>query len=68
MTQTKGRTLRETEAPPLKVCMTGFIAHSKPFTLKVNLLRSPYLGLFMFDFILVNSKIHNKSKSLILTI
>ena len=31
-TQTKGRSLDETSAPPLKVWMRGFIAHSKHFT------------------------------------
>ena len=48
---TKGRSLDETEVPPLKVWMRGLIAQSKHFTSKVKLLRSPFLGLFMFPFI-----------------
>ena len=34
----------------LKEGKTGFIANSKRFTYKVKLVRSPYLGLFMFPF------------------
>ena len=32
LTQTKGRSVDETEAPSLKVWMRGFLAHSKQFT------------------------------------
>ena len=32
LTQTKARSLDETEAPPLKVWMRGFIVQSKDFT------------------------------------
>ena len=45
LTQTKGRSLNKTEAPPLKEYKSGFIAHSKQFTEKVKLLRSLYPGL-----------------------
>ena len=56
LTQTKGRILDETEALPLKVRMRGLIAQSKHSNWKVKLLRSPYLVLYMFAFIQMNSK------------
>ena len=65
--QTKGRSLDETEVPPLKVWIRGLIAKSKHFTLKVKQVRSPYLGPFMFAFIQIKSKINKKSRSRILT-
>ena len=68
LTQTKGRSLDETEAPPLKVWMRGLIAQSKHFTSKVKLVKRPYLGLFMFAFIQIKSKVNKKSRSRILTI
>ena len=55
------------EALSLKECERQFIAHSKPFNYKVNLVRSPYLGLFIFPFIQIKSKINKKSRSTILT-
>ena len=48
------------EALPLKKCERAFISHSKHFTYKVKLVRSPYLGLFMILFIQVKSKINKK--------
>ena len=68
MTQPKGSSLDETEALALKEWKEGFIVHSKHFTYKVKLVRSPYLGLFMFPFIQIKSKINKKSRSSILTI
>ena len=61
LTQTKGRSLNETSAPPLKVWMRGCIARSKHFTWKVKLLRSPYIGLFMFAFMQIKWKINKKA-------
>ena len=55
LTQPKGRSPDETEALALKECKRGFIAHSKHFIYKVKLVRSPYLGLFMFPFINSNN-------------
>ena len=55
------------EAHTLKECKRGFIAHSKHFTYKVKLIRSPYLGLFLFPFIQIKSKINKKSRPCILT-
>ena len=67
LTPTKGRSLYETEAFPLKVWMRGFIVESKHFTLKVKMLSSSYLGMFSFHFIQIQSKIKKKSRSRILT-
>ena len=55
-------------ALPLKECTRRFIAHPKHFTYSVKLVRSPYLGLFMFPFIQIKAKINKKSRSTILTI
>ena len=68
MTQTKGKSLDETKAPPLKVWMRGLIGQSKHFTLKVKLMKSPNLGLFMFPFIQIKLKTKKKGRSRILTI
>ena len=67
LTPTKGRSLYETESPPLKVWMRGFIVQSKHFTSKVKMLSSSYLGMFMFHFIQIKSKIKKKSRSRMLT-
>ena len=56
------------EALPFKECKRGFIAHSKHFAYKVKLVRSPYLGLFMFPSSEIESKIKKKNRSTILTI
>ena len=67
LTQTKGRRLDETEAPPRKVWMRGFIAHSKHFTYMVKLVTTPYPGLFILAFIQIKSMINKKIRSRILT-
>ena len=48
------------EALLLKECKRGFIAHSKQFTYKVKLVRSPYLGLFIFSF--YSNKVKDKQE------
>ena len=68
LTQTKGKSLEETDAFPLKVWIRGLIGQSKHFTSKVNLLRSSNLGLFMFPFIQIKLKINKEGRSRILTI
>ena len=50
MTQTKGKSLDQSEALLLKECKRGFIVHSKHLTYKIKLLRSPYLWLFYVTF------------------
>ena len=50
MTQTKGKSLDQSEALLLKECKRGFIVHSKHLTYKTNLMRSPYLWLFYVTF------------------
>ena len=50
MTQTKGKSLDQSEALSLKECKKGFIVQSKHLTYKTNLMRSPYLRLFYVTF------------------
>ena len=45
-TQTKGKSLDQSEVLLLKECKRGFIVHSKHLTYKIKLMRSPYLWLF----------------------
>ena len=58
--RTKMKKKPRLEALPLKACKRGFIAHSKHFTYKVKLVRSPYLRLPMFPFIL--NKVKDKQE------
>ena len=60
LTQTKARSLNETEAHPLVVWMRELITHSYHFTEKVKLLRSPYLRLFMLALSQIKWKISKK--------
>ena len=49
-TQTKGKSLDQSEALLLKECKRGFIVHSKHLTCKIKRMRSPYLWLFCVTF------------------
>ena len=51
----------------LRECKRGFIAHCKHFTYKVKLVKSSYLGQFMFPFVQKNARKNKKCRLRILT-